>query len=329
MLTKPCVLIATLTLLGVSSICEAAPARLMGDWSIAVESGLPAWLRVTEEEGQTRVRFRLYVGPEGPYDATELDDGRLRFQPKMPRGVAGADADTTTVEVGLADGQLTGVLTHTRKGQPDERVRLTGKRIPPMPATPPDLARVKFGRPIRLFNGEDLSGWRPHEADKINGWSAEGGVLVNETPKTDFSATGAYANLRTEAEFKDFWLHLEFYVEAKRNSGVYLRGLYEAQVVDRDSPMQGRIGVGSIFGQIAPSQNAGRPGGEWQAYDLTLVDRHVTVELNGVRVIDNEPVSKPTPGAIHTDPMAPGPIYLQGDHTAVKYRNLYLAPVID
>ena len=57
--------------------------------------------------------------------------------------------------------------------------------------------------------------------------------------KTDYRATGAYANLRTEAEFEDFWLHIEFMVEAKRNSGVYLRGMYEAQVVDSDSPMQG------------------------------------------------------------------------------------------
>ena len=68
--------------------------------------------------------------------------------------------------------------------------------------------------------------------------------------------------------------------------------------------------------------------GEWNTYDITLVDRHVTVVLNGVKVIDNQPVIGPTGGAIHTDPMSPGPIYLQGDHTAVKYKNIYLAPVI-
>ena len=152
--------------------------------------------------------------------------------------------------------------------------------------------------------------------------------MVNSTPKTDFSSTGAYANLRTESEFEDFWLHIEFLVEAQRNSGVYLRGMYEAQVVDRDSRMQGLQGVGAIFSRIAPSINAGRAGGEWQTYDLTLVDRHVTVVLNGVKVIDNQPVIGPTGGAIHTDPAAPGPIYLQGDHTAVKFKNIYLAPVV-
>ena len=104
--------------------------------------------------------------------------------------------------------------------------------------------------------------------------------------------------------------------------------MYEAQVVDRDSRMQGIQGVGAIFGSIAPSSNAGRAGGQWQTYDLTLVDRHVTVVLNGVKVIDNQPVPGPTGGAVFTDPMQPGPIHLQGDHTNVKYRDIYLAPVI-
>ena len=153
-------------------------------------------------------------------------------------------------------------------------------------------------------------------------------MLVNTTPKTDFSATGAYANLRTEAEFEDFWLHIEFLVEKDRNSGVYLRGMYEAQVVDRDSRMQGLQGVGAIFGEIAPSKNAGKPGGEWQTYDLTLVDRHITVVLNGEKVIDNQPIAGPTGGAVFTDPTKPGPIHLQGDHTNVQYRNIYLAPVM-
>ena len=70
--------------------------------------------------------------------------------------------------------------------------------------------------------------------------------------------------------------------------------------------MQGISGVGAIFSKIAPSVNAGIVPGEWQVYDLTLVDRHVTVVLNAVKVIDNQPVNGPTGGAIHTDPAAPG-----------------------
>ena len=155
------------------------------------------------------------------------------------------------------------------------------------------------------------------------------GLLVNDTPKTDFSATGAYGNLRTEAAFGDFKLHIEFLIGKDRNSGVYLRGMYEAQVVDRDSRMQGLQGVGSIFGMVERSENSGKAGGEWQSYDITLVDRHVTVILNGEKVIDNQPVTGPTAGAVHTNPAEPGPIYLQGDHTNVSYRDIYLAPVLE
>ena len=93
--------------------------------------------------------------------------------------------------------------------------------------------------------------------------------------------------------------------------------------------MQGIQGVGAIFGMIKPSINAGKPGGEWQTYDITLVDRHATVVLNGQKVIDNQLIYGPTAGAVHTNPAKPGPIYLQGDHTNVSYRDIYLAPVLN
>ena len=302
---------------------ESVPKDLLGDWSLKLDSGEPAWMSVGEKE----VRMRVYVGSEGPYQITKIVDGRIHFERKG-KGNKKA-AGSMSVTVGMTDGRLDGEIVRMQGGGgAGETIRFTGKGIPPMPKSAPDLSKVRFGKTITLFNGRDLTGWRPHEADKINGWSARDGMLVNETPKTDFSATGAHANLRTEAEFEDFRLHIEFLIEEQRNSGVYLRGMYEAQVVDRDSRMQGISGPGAIFSRIAPSVNAGKPGGEWQTYDLTLVDRHVTVVLNGVKVIDNQPVIGPTGGAIHTDPAAPGPIYLQGDHTSVKFRNILLSPVL-
>lgn len=320
-------LLCLLILIGPAPVqAESVSKNLLGDWSLNLESGEPAWMSVGEKE----VRMRIHVGPEGPYDITKIADGRLHFSLKNKRKKKGSKIYIKqTVEVGIRNGKLDGMIVRTpNDGRAGTRVKFAGKRIPPMPKSAPDLSKVRFGHPISLFNGTDLTGWRTHETDKEMGWSAKDGMLVNETPKTDFSATGAYANLRTEAEFEDFWLHIEFLVEEKRNSGIYLRGIYEAQVVDRDSRMQGLQGVGAIFSRIAPSVNAGKPGGEWQTYDLTLVDRHVTVVLNGVKVIDNQPVIGPTGGAIYTDPAAPGPICLQGDHTAVKFKNIYLAPVV-
>lgn len=302
----------------------AIAEELEGDWSLNLDSGTPAWLSIRKTDGVPIVRMRLHVGPDGPHKNVQESAGRITFSLKQNKKAK----STKTVDVGIKDGKLGGMIVSTFANGAVEREAFTGKKIPPIASTPPDLSKVRFGHPINLFNGQDLTGWRPHEPDKINGWSVKDGVLVNTTPKTDFSATGAYANLRTEAVFEDFWLHIEFLIEKDRNSGVYLRGMYEAQVVDRDSRMQGIQGVGAIFGEIPPSKNVGRPGGQWQTYDLTLVDRHVTVVLNGEKVIDNQPVPCPTGGAVFTDPMAAGPIHLQGDHTNVAYRDIYLAPVL-
>ena len=71
-----------------------------------------------------------------------------------------------------------------------------------------------------------------------------------------------------------------------------------------------------------------RAPGKWQTLDITLVDRHVTVILNGTTIINNEPVLGCTGGALWSDEFRPGPLYLQGDHSAVKYRNMILTPIV-
>lgn len=111
------------------------------------------------------------------------------------------------------------------------------------------------------------------------------------------------------------------------NSGIYLCGAYEVQVVDRDSPMQGVQGPGAIFGRIKPTMNNANPGGEWNTYRCLLVDRHITVELNGEVVIDNQPLEGCTGEGINADDTKPGPIFLQGDHTSIMYRNIILREV--
>lgn len=312
-----------------ASLAESVPKGLIGDWTLTLSTNEPAWLKVEEKDGEPVVHMRVHVQSAGPHKIMEFKNKRLTFPIKIKReGENGPEVTTNTVTVGLKNGKLDGVILNESLKKPYNRIAFTGKKFPSMPKRP-DLSKIRFGQPIALFNGKDLTGWHLYNPNKTNGWKAENGMLVNSTPKTDFGSTGSFGNLQTEAIFDDFWMHIEFLIDANRNSGVYLRGMYEAQVVDRDSRMQGLQGVGSIFGRIAPSVQAGREPGQWQTYDLTLVDRHVTVVLNGVTVIDNEPVEGPTGGAVHTDPMTPGPIHLQGDHTSVKYKNIYLAPVIN
>ena len=161
-----------------------------------------------------------------------------------------------------------------------------------------------------------------------------GGVLkmvsyLNESVKKNFNAYGDYGNIRTRQEFSDFELQIEYNVPSGGNSGIYLRGAYEVQVVDKDSRMQGIQGPGTVFNRIMPTENNGNLGGEWNSLRILLVDRHITLKLNGKRVIDNKPLEGCTGGGINADDTAPGPVLLQGDHTSVKYRNILLCPVIE
>jgi hypothetical protein len=138
----------------------------------------------------------------------------------------------------------------------------------------------------------------------------------------------SYGNLRTEREFEDFNLKLEANVPEKGNSGIYLRGIYEVQVMDSHGRGLDPHHMGGIYSRITPTQSAEKPAGEWQSMDITLLDRHVTVILNGKKIVDNQPLLGCTGGALWSDEFRPGPLYLQGDHTGVKYRNMTLRPIL-
>jgi hypothetical protein len=86
--------------------------------------------------------------------------------------------------------------------------------------------------------------------------------------------------------------------------------------------------MGGLYSRITPSEAAEKPAGEWQRMDITLFQRHVTVKLNGKKIIDNQPVKGVTGGALTSDQFSPGPILLQGDHGRVSYRNIVLTPIV-
>ncbi len=105
--------------------------------------------------------------------------------------------------------------------------------------------------------------------------------------------------------------------------------MYEVQVFDSYGKPLDPHNMGAIYSRITPTQAAEKPPGEWQALDITMVQRHVTVILNGKKIIDNQPLLGCTGGALSSDVTKPGPIYLQGDHTGIEYRNIVLRPVVD
>ena len=285
--------------------------RWFGDWWLDFPDGYGGWFRLRKENA-TSAELLWRVGSPRPVDVQRLDPLRLRLVRRNKKGEKAFFATLNDHRITISEGQ-------------SETTIASGEKCPPMPQTP-NLDLVEFGEPISLFNGKNLEGWKLQPREANNGWQVIDGTLANTTPKKDFSAYGDYGNLRTKPIFGDCQLHVEFKVEENCNSGIYVNGLYEAQVVDRDSPMQGISGPGAIFGRIAPTSNAGLPGGHWQTYDITLVDRHITVVLNGTKVIDNQPVNGCTGGALSGNVMEKGPLYLQGDHTSVTYRNIWIRP---
>lgn len=205
-------------------------------------------------------------------------------------------------------------------------VNFTGKRIPPE-GEAPKLKKSMFGDPIELFNGKDLDNWELAEKDATSGWKALDGAMVNDPVQIEGEDHIQYGNLRTRDSYEDFNLKLEVNVPKGSNSGVYLRGIYEVQVVDSYGKDLDAHNMGGLYSRITPMEAAEKPAGEWQTMDITLYKRFLTVRLNGKLIIDNQPVKGVTGGAMTSDQFSPGPILLQGDHGKVSYRKLILTPI--
>jgi hypothetical protein len=152
------------------------------------------------------------------------------------------------------------------------------------------------------------------------GWSIEDNVMTNGDGGNNLVSHQTFTNFKVEAEYR---------LGENSNSGIYLRGRYELQVLDDYGRTEGRADLGhmAIYGRTAPSVNASKPIGEWQAMEAVLVGNRVTVTLNGQRVHDNAIIGGITGGALDANETAPGPIMVQGDHSGVWIRRLVVTPI--
>lgn len=193
---------------------------------------------------------------------------------------------------------------------------------------------IKLGAPIDLLK-DGLDGWEAMDPKARFGWSIrhENGecVLSNSLGlKPDGRWAGGGANLVTKrADFYDFNLEYDVRMPRKSNSGVYLRGRYEIQVADSYGQPLSHQGMGACFGRLVPKVAAEKPAGEWQHVSVTIFRRHLTVVLNGKTIIADAELNGVTGGAIDANEFAPGPLYLQGDHSDADYRHMILRPAIN
>jgi hypothetical protein len=302
----------------------------IGYWALTLPNGGPGWLGVTQEKGDLKGSILWGGGSVKPVSSIKVQGDRLvitRLQVER-RGSNKGKKITETITATLSGDNLKLVTVKARAdGRKFGRAEFTGKWIPPLPPKP-DLSEAKYGKPITLFNGENLGGWELTDPNHANGWIAEDGVLINRPTQHEGEKHIAYGNLRTTGVFEDFKLTFEVNVPEKSNSGVYLRGIYELQILDSCGKPLNHLNMGAIYSRITPSVSAEKPAGQWQSLDVTLLDRHVTVVLNGKTIIDNKPLLGCTGGALWSDPMRPGPLYLQGNHGAASFRNIVLTPIL-
>ena len=225
--------------------------------------------------------------------------------------------------------------------QPDGKWRVHDIKRPHPPIVTPGAASATPMPPpadatVLLGSGEDVSAWQMSDGSPVT-WVMKGGVLP----------TGK-GMIRTKAEFTDFQLHVEFATpsevkgdsQGRGNSGVFLLGKFEVQVLDSYQNITYPDGqAAALYGQHPPLVNASRPPGEWQTYDILFTAPRFTpsgtlekpaiasVLHNGIVVHNAVPFWGPTAHR-RIDPYTPetakGSIGLQDHGNPVRYRNLWI-----
>ena len=299
-----------LALAGQATAGAANPDAYLGRWNVKITNATDTFasggFQIENKGGALQASLVWRWGSYLPAKSVAVKNGALHLVREERPGQldvfeARLEGETLKGQVKLADGTLQ---------------QFEGRKAPALEAK----AAPAWGAPVTLFDGKSLAGWKLRDAKKKNGWAAQNGELAVVETKDN-------ADLVTEKTFQDMKLHLEFNVDTKSNSGVYLRGRYEIQILDNpDAKMAvDSHGCGAVYSRVAPKLNAAKPAGEWQMLDITFVGRRLEVVLNGQKVVEAA-VEGITGGALSPFEGEPGPLMLQGDHGKVRFRNIVVTP---
>jgi hypothetical protein len=283
---------------------------LLGRWDLTVQGpdgAYPSWLEVSlRKETELMGRFVGQFGSNRHIAEITYLGGELTF--RIPPQYEQRKSDL------IFKGKLVGDrLEGTTDDGSGKTIKWSGVRAPAMHRT----AAPKWGAPIDLFNGKDISGWKLREQSHGACWTVANGAMTNTPPCAD---------IITEKSFTDFKLHVEFNIVPKSNSGIYLRGRHEVQINDDFGRAIDSLRMGGVYGFITPAMNASGRAGEWQTYDITLVGRRVTIVLNGKTIVEDAEIPGITGGALDSAEGQPGPLMLQGDHGKISFRKVVLTP---
>lgn len=212
----------------------------------------------------------------------------------------------------------------------------------------PLVTDAKVAPPVAIFNGKDLTGWKFKGDAKASKWQVGVATIDPEKPallKIAAVPDGTTAelinaekgvNLYTEREFGNCVVDFEFMYPKGSNSGVYLLGEYEVQLYDTAGQTERKKNENAAIYQIsAPSKDVSKPAGEWQRLHIEFVAPtfddagkktanavFLKVALNGEVIHENVEVPGPTPAGLTGKEHASGPLFIQGDHGPIAFRNL-------
>ena len=295
---------------GVAPSSDSSAIRpYLGRWDLTVTTPAgerPSWIELSERHGRVEGLMVGFWGHATPTGNVQFQDGEIEFTAPTD---AGFD-EGTVIKGKLAGGQLAGTATSPKGAS----WQWTGQRAPALE----QKSVPHWGKPVRLFDGKDLSGWTFADPGHAGVWSVEDGTLVK---------TGSGSELISIPRFRDFKLHIEFNCGPKANSGVYLRGRYEVQIETDSSAEPPDQRLGAVYGFLAPEPELPRTPNVWQTYDITLVGRTLTLLQDGTAVIEHKEIPGITGGALDSHEGLPGPIYLQGtEEGRVAFRNIVITP---
>jgi hypothetical protein len=203
---------------------------------------------------------------------------------------------------------------------------------------------------VSLLNGRDLSGWQTVGGKGKNQWEFGRAILDPANPRAlrvdgpgpELVSPASGANLATQASFKDCLLQTEFMMAKDSNSGIKLMNIYEIQLFDSFGKAAADKGdCGAVYQEAAPKVNACKKPGEWQslliqfraprfdeAGNKTANACFVRVVLNGQAIQENVELARGTGAGGRVAKEKPaGPVYLQGDHGPVAFRNMSITPL--
>jgi hypothetical protein len=316
-------IIAPILMLTVALAWAAAPSAqqnpFLGRWNITgtgADSNVVYWLEVKDEGGKLSGMFLNRGGSPVALAVVKIENGELVFQMPVGRNNQPVAEHRARVQ----GDKLAGKTTPPSTAANARVVEWVGVRPPKWPAADANAAH-KWGKPVELFNGKDVSNWDVQNKSRGIGWSVADGVMTNDSPGGN--------NLVSKDKFQDFKINAEYKLEKGSNSGIYLRGRYELQVLDdMNSTSDGKHSHMALYAWVAPKVQASKPPGEWQTMEATIVGNKLTVILNGQKVHDNTTIEAITGGALDANESEPGPIMIQGDHEKVWFRKVTVTPIV-